>query len=189
VTTEPAARPTWSSPLEGDLVRLRSIEESDLEWINHRFWNPDVTRFLEIVWPEPVAGTRAFWERVRQSDETMVVLIETLGGEPVGVCGLESIRSRARTAELGIWIAAEQWSRGYGTDAVRALCRFGFNEMNLSRVSLHVYDFNLRGLRAYEKVGFREEGRLRGDQFVDGRHVDVITMGLLAAEMPRGSRG
>ena len=55
--------------------------------------------------------------------------------------------------------------------------------MNLARVSLHVYDMNPRGVRAYEKVGFREEGRLRDDQFVDGRHRDVIVMGLLAGEL------
>jgi RimJ/RimL family protein N-acetyltransferase len=164
------------SPLEGERVRLRSIEEADLPWINERFWNPEVTRFLEVVWPEPGTGTRAFWERVRASDESMVVLIETLAGEPVGVCGLESIRGRARTAKLGVWIDEERWDRGYGTDAVRTLCRFGFQEMNLTRVSLHVFDLNPRGVRAYEKVGFREEGRLRGDQFVDGRHVDVIVM-------------
>src|SRR5437879_9941124 len=64
-------------------------------------------------------------------------------------------------SELGIWITEPLWNRGYGTDAVRTLCRFGFREMNLHRISLHVYDFNPRGVMVYEKVGFREEGRLR----------------------------
>lgn len=180
----PAGKPLdVRSPLEGELIRLRAIEEGDLPWINEHFWNPEVTRYLEVVWPEPVAGTREFWERVRASDQAMVVLIETRDAEPLGVCGLESIQGRARTAQLGIWIAEEHWKKGFGTDAVRTLCRFGFREMNLSRVSLHVYDMNPRGVRAYEKVGFREEGRLRGDQFVDGRHRDVIVMGLLADEV------
>jgi [ribosomal protein S5]-alanine N-acetyltransferase len=181
--TEGRATDARPSPLEGERVRLRAIEETDLAWINEHFWNPEVTRFLVVVWPEPVSGTRAFWERVRASDQSTVVLIETREGEPVGVCGLESIQGRARTAELGIWIAEEHWDRGYGTDATRALCRFGFREMNLARVSLHVYDINPRGVRAYEKVGFREEGRLRDDQFVDGEHRDVIVMGLLADEL------
>src|SRR5437879_4850947 len=86
-------------------------------------------------------------------------------------------------SELGIWICEPLWNQGYGTDAVRTLCGFGFREMNLRRITLHVYDLNPRGVMVYEKVGFREEGRLRGDQFVDGRHVDAIVMGLLAREL------
>jgi len=171
------------APLQGRLIRLRAIEESDLEWINDHFWNAEITRFLVAVWPEPIEGTRAFLERMRASDESIGLLIETHAGERVGVCGLEGAQARARTAELGIWIDEAYWSRGFGSDAVRTLCGFGFHEMNLARIALHVYDFNQRGVRAYEKVGFREEGRLRRDQFVDGRHIDVIVMGLLADEL------
>jgi RimJ/RimL family protein N-acetyltransferase len=174
---------TFRSPLEGDLVRLRAIEESDLAWLNERFWNPNVTRFLEIVWPESLAGTRAYWEHVRSSGDLIAVVVETLDGKRVGACSLEALNPRARTGELGIWIDEAHWDSGFGTDAVRTLCRFGFREMNLTRVSLHVYETNPRGVRSYEKVGFREEGRLRGDQFVDGRHRDVLIMGLLAEEL------
>jgi RimJ/RimL family protein N-acetyltransferase len=177
-TTEPRR-----SPLDGDLVRLRAVEESDHAWLNERFWNPEVTRYLEIVWPESAAGTRGFVEAQRASATSVLFLVETLGGEPVGACGLEAISPRVRKAGLGIWIDQERWGRGFGTDAVRTLCRFGFREMNLSRIWLQVFDINPRGVRAYEKVGFREEGRLRSDQFVDGRPHDVIVMGLLAEEL------
>jgi RimJ/RimL family protein N-acetyltransferase len=84
---------------------------------------------------------------------------------------------------LGVWLAREHWNHGLGTDAVRTLCRFGFHEMNLRRVTLHVYANNPRGVRAYEKVGFVEEGRLRRDHFADGTYVDVVVMGLLAEEL------
>ena len=174
------------SPFSGQLVRLRAIEDTDLEWINEHFWNPNVTRFLVAVWPEPIAGTRAFLERVQASNESMGFLIETHAGERAGVCGLENVEGRTRAADLGIWIDETFWNRGLGTDAVRTLCRFGFREMNLARIALHVYDFNERGIRAYGKVGFREEGRLRGDQFVDGHPIDVVVMGLLADELVDG---
>jgi RimJ/RimL family protein N-acetyltransferase len=55
--------------------------------------------------------------------------------------------------------------------------------MNLQRVGLSVYDINPRAVRAYEKVGFKEEGRRRRAHFVDGRFVDTIVMGLLADEL------
>jgi RimJ/RimL family protein N-acetyltransferase len=63
------------------------------------------------------------------------------------------------------------------------LCRFGFREMNLQRIGLSVYEVNPRGVRAYEKAGFKEEGRARRAHFIDGRYVDVVRMGLLAREL------
>jgi RimJ/RimL family protein N-acetyltransferase len=188
MSTEPAGGRTSRSPLQGDLVRLRAIEHSDVEWVNAHFWNSNVTRFLEAVWPESRAGTEAYLSNTRRSTTSFTFLIENLGGERVGACSLDGVQARARTASLGIWIDEERWNEGLGTDAVRTLCRFGFREMNLSRIDLHVYDFNERGIRAYQKVGFREEGRLRGDQFADGRLVDVVIMGLRADELLEADR-
>ncbi|HEV8420309.1 MAG TPA: GNAT family protein, partial [Actinomycetota bacterium] len=167
------------SPFEGSLVRLRAVEEGDIATINEAIWDPEVTEQMSIAWPEAVAQTRQFSEWIRASDSNLLLAIETLAGEFVGSVGLHGIDPRNRRAELGIWIARPRWDKGYGTDAVRVASRFGFREMNLQRVYLHVYDTNPRGIRAYEKVGFKEEGRLRRGQFVGGRYADVIVMGLL----------
>ena len=76
----------------------------------------------------------------------------------------------------------ECWGRGYGTDALRTLVRFGFEEMNLNRIALDVYDFNERAIASYLKTGFAEEGRRRKDIYRDGRYVDVVMMSVLRAE-------
>ena len=172
------------SPFVGDLVRLRALEEDDLPAISTMFNDPDVLRFMDsVTFPEPLAGTRSWWERTRTNSSARIFGIETIGGEVVGCCGLESISARDRSALLGIWVGKPFWGKGYGTDAVRILCRFAFREMNLQRVTLHVLETNPRGRRSYEKVGFKEEGRLRRERFVEGRYVDVIVMGLLAEEV------
>jgi RimJ/RimL family protein N-acetyltransferase len=171
------------SPFDGALIRLRAVEEVDLPRINEAFWDPAVSRYLAMVWPQTVAGTREWWEGVRRNPGTAPFAIETLAGELVGVCTLEDISARNRSAEVGIWIGQPFWDHGYGTDALRALCRFGFQEMNLQRIFLRVYDMNPRARHAYEKAGFQEEGRLRRGQFVDGRYVDVLVMGLLDGEL------
>jgi RimJ/RimL family protein N-acetyltransferase len=170
-------------PLEGRLVRLRAVEEEDLPRINRGIWDPEVSRYLSPAWPEALAQTRAWWERVRADPRALALAIETRDGEFVGACSLEGIEARDRSATLGIWLARDRWEQGYGTDAVRTLCRFALREMNLQRVELRVYEGNPRARRAYEKVGFKEEGRLRRAHFVGGRHVDVIVMGLLAEDL------
>ena len=162
---------------------MRAIEEEDLPRINEMIWDPEVSRHLAVTWPEPLAGTRAWWSSIRGSASSATFAIETLAGELVGGCSLDGIDPSVRSAGLGIWIGRAYWDRGYGTDAVRTLCRFGFKEMNLQRIGLAVYETNPRGVRAYEKVGFKEEGRRRCGHFVDGRHVDVIVMGLLAEDL------
>ncbi len=170
------------SPFEGSLTRLRAIEEEDLPRLHELFWDPDVTRYLTAVWPRPLTGTREWWEGRRSSKEPTFA-IETLPGELIGGCDLGPVYTRERAAGLGVWIGRPYWDRGCGTDAVRTLCRFAFGEMNLQRVWLSVLETNPRARRAYESVGFKEEGRRRRAFFDGGRYVDSIEMGLLAEDL------
>ena len=179
----PSGKPSRSSPFEGTLVRLRAVEEGDIGPIHDMFNDPEVQRTLAVNWLQPVAGTRTWWEGTRTNPATTAFAIETLEGELIGVCSLEDVNPAIRAAALGIWIGKRFWGKGYGTDATRSLCRFGFREMNLQRIGLSVYDITPRAVRAYEKIGFKEEGRARRAHFIDGRHIDVIRMGLLAEDL------
>ncbi len=93
------------------------------------------------------------------------------------------LNTRHRRAELGIVIGEKAyWGQGYGSDAIRTLLRFAFEEMNLHRVYLRVYEDNARGIRAYEKCGFCIEGRLREANYRKGRYHDELIMGVLRGE-------
>jgi len=171
-------------PLEGELVRLRAIEEDDLPRLNELFNDADVLVHLDVVpFGQPLTGIREFWERTRARDDLVNFVIETLPGEPIGIVGLEGIDPSARVATLGIWIGQPHWEQGYGTDAMRTVCRFGFDHMNLQRVSLSVLDTNPRARAVYEKVGFKYEGTIRRARFRDGRYIDLHVLGLLAEEL------
>jgi RimJ/RimL family protein N-acetyltransferase len=66
---------------------------------------------------------------------------------------------------------------------MRVVCRFGFEMMNLHRIELTVYAEHAAAIHVYEKVGFRQEGRLREAAFKFGRYQDLLMMGLLAGEL------
>ena len=83
-------------------------------------------------------------------------------------------------------MARPWWRGGYGTDAVRTLCRFGFDHVNLHRITLYVNADNAQAISAYEKVGFMHEGRLREAAFVHGSRVDLLAMGLLPGDLTPG---
>jgi RimJ/RimL family protein N-acetyltransferase len=169
--------------LEGKLVRLRAVEDDDVPRLNEMFSDTEVLRGLQVAFPQPEASAREFYEQSRKSEDTMSFAIETLAGEPIGGCGLHAIDGGSRQARLGIWIGKSHWGKGYGPDAVRVLCRFGFRHMNLHRISLLVYEHNERARRVYERAGFTLEGTMRDAHFADGRYVDVHVMGLLAEEL------
>ena len=63
---------------------------------------------------------------------------------PIGGCSFFAVETPARTALLGIWLGKPYWDEGLGTDAVRTLCRFGFDHMNLQRIELDVFETNPR---------------------------------------------
>lgn len=72
--------------------------------------------------------------------------------------------------------------RGYGTDAMHVIVKYGFREMGLHRIQLGVAPFDPAGLRAYEKAGFTEEGRDRDSVWHDGRWYDEVMMSILDHE-------
>ena len=68
--------------------------------------------------------------------------------------------------------------KGYGTDAIRTLCKFGFEELNLHKLKAVVFAFNEGALRCYEKCGFEREGLLKEEIYREGAYHDVVMMGL-----------
>jgi RimJ/RimL family protein N-acetyltransferase len=90
----------------------------------------------------------------------------------------------SRTGHLGYWCAAEARRRGITTLALRALCRYGYDELALERLELVTDPDNLASQRVAEKVGFRREGVLRSHlPHPDGRRRDSVMFSLLPGEL------
>lgn len=110
--------------------------------------------------------------------------IFTESGEFIGEVGYRDMDLVAGTAVLGIMIGDKSyWGKGYGTDAVRTLCRFLFDRFRLRRIQLDTWAGNERAIKSYAKVGFRIEGRLRDATLVNGQPMDQVVMGLLYSEL------
>jgi RimJ/RimL family protein N-acetyltransferase len=74
------------------------------------------------------------------------------------------------------------WGKGFGTEAIQLILRYAFEELDSFRVTLGVHEHNQRARRSYEKNGFVQEGRVRGEVKRDGCRVDGIMMGILKDE-------
>ena len=180
--------------LTGQRLQLRPLHSRDLDAILAAYRDLDLQLITDGDSP-PLTDTqvRAFWEEIIANPGVNLryFAIEPLGADGMfaGACSLQQIDMRNRHAELGVWMASrDQRGQGFGTEAVRLLLNYAFEVMRLDKVYLGAYDFNEGGLRAYERVGFRYEGRLLNMLHYEGRYWDEWPMRILRSEWERDSQ-
>lgn len=102
---------------------------------------------------------------------------------PVGITDLWDVDFRFRTAFFGMAIGeADARGRGYGTEVVRLILDLAFTALGLRNVLLTVAEYNLAGRRAYAKAGFKEMGRRRQADELNGVVYDEIYMDCVASD-------
>lgn len=174
--------------LEGELVRLRALEPEDAEKIHPWGHDPEVGRWMTNSHPRSLAQLRKrAEERPVNSYELVVLGIEAKAdGQLIGVIDLRDAEPEIGNAELDVYIGDAEYRNGggYGTEALRLMCRYGFNAMRLHMITLWVVAGNERARHVYRKVGFSEDGRHR-EAFVaaDGERHDMILMSMLKGEL------
>lgn len=166
------------------VVRLTSLSDSDSPvlygWLEDRDYRLYSGAF-DFVSPE---HHQEWFGRVRSARDGVALAVRAEGGsELLGLVQLLGIHPVHRHAELRIKLGPEHTDKGIGTQAVRLLCRHGFEDLNLERIYLHVASDNQRAVASYLKVGFQREGVLRRHAYVGGSYRDITVLGLLKEEM------
>lgn len=169
---------------EGTLVRLRAMEPRDAAAQHRWFADPEVTRWTG--WRYPMSRdvlAQRLAERSNGSFASAAFSVERRDtGELVGRVMLRDAHPENRAAELDLVIGERAaWGQGFGTDATRTVCDFGFRQMGLHRVYLWVFLANEAAIRVYEKCGFVREGVARDRFWRDGWH-DQLLMARLAED-------
>ncbi|MFE9847096.1 GNAT family N-acetyltransferase [Streptomyces goshikiensis] len=175
---------------EGESVRLRALRSEDAE--HHLRWrnDPKVVRWAAAGDPcfGPVTAEaidRGFDTMLRLNPrESAVFTVEELaGGRVIGMADYRDLDPYAGVATLGVTIGErELWGRGHGTDALRLLMDHLFGAYCLNRLELDTWSGNERAVRAFTRLGFREEGRRRSAVLVDGKRYDRVLFGMLREE-------
>ncbi len=176
---------------EGSLVILRPLERTDLNerylrWLN----DPEVTRYTETgTFPSTAEDLDNYYRSVSGSKhDVMLAVVDKKSGGHIGNVKLGPIHWVHRRATFGILIGDKEfWGKGIGLDATRLMVEYGFQRLNLHRIDLGVFAEHEAAVRCYERAGFKVEGRMREDVFLDGKYRDRLRMGLLRSEyLPAG---
>lgn len=120
------------------------------------------------------------WAQRLVSGYTYIVSVDDVY---IGTIALMNVDPRNRHAELAIVIGEKSyWSKGHGTQMMEKLLEMGFEGLNLNRLYLHVFSFNTRAIKLYEKFNFKHEGTYRSMVYRNGQYHDVLAFGLMRDE-------
>jgi RimJ/RimL family protein N-acetyltransferase len=117
------------------------------------------------------------------SDAFVYKAVDIATGETVGHISLGGFSRKNRSARISrVLVPGSAKGKGICPQMIRAVCRFGFEELQLHRISLGVYDFNGSALRCYEKAGFVKEGVQRDILLYEGKFWSLVEMSMLESE-------
>lgn len=172
--------------LRGEKIRLRPLREEDLSLLAS-WWNDPAWMVFQNanVAPSPDSSTVdmfRMWSGNKDAGSFGFSIEEIESETLVGHVTLWGIDPIVRAGTLGIMIGGDYVDQGFGTDAMRVVLRFAFEELGINKVELSVWEYNSRALRTYERVGFVVEGTRRAATFHAGRYWAQIQMGILKSE-------
>jgi RimJ/RimL family protein N-acetyltransferase len=172
--------------LKSDLIYLKKLDKEYAEqyWENINncsiesmvftgtqqiFNKSDIDRYLEDI-----STDRSRIDFLIFAKETNII---------VGEVVINDIFKNNRSANMRISInRKENFSKGYGSDAMILALNYGFGMLNLHRIELEVFPFNQRAIHVYEKIGFIREGIRRDGWFFYNKYYDMITMSIMEDE-------
>ncbi len=175
--------------LTSDQIFISPFEQADL-LTYHIGKNSEIVR--ETLFSFRPCSTKELEEEINSwivSKEIEFFTICENSGNPIGQTAFVRIDYVSRAAIFFIAIYDENcWSKGYGTEATSLMIKYAFDILNLNRIQLHVSSENIKGIKAYQKVGFEIEGTLREAMYHNNRYVDFIVMGILRKDYYNKSR-
>jgi len=173
--------------LIGQRVQLRPYEEEDAPtlaaWIN----DPEIRRFLSARFPMSLKDERewvaALTTRKGLPQDIALGIELKRGSRLVGSVGLHGINWVNRRAMSGSFIGpASLRGKGYGTEAKNLLLDYAFGELGMMSVWSFVHQDNAASIRALEKQGYRQSGRFRRAELINGEWFDNLYFDILRSD-------
>lgn len=125
-------------------------------------WREAAPQAFPSVAPVTVEGTARWLEKaVLGQPDRMLFWVHDNEGKPVGHAGFFRFDPESNSIEIDNVVRGEKGcSRGIMTLAVRALCAWALDHLDVATLCLRVFDDNTRAIRLYRAVGFQELFRL-----------------------------
>jgi diamine N-acetyltransferase len=165
--------------LETERLLLKPVEAEDLKYLLNLRWDQEVMNYL-IHDPISSKNQVDWFNNLNKKDLALSIFLkEDADLKIIGTIGLYEINARHQRAIWRIRLDPTQQGRGYATEAIKLLLDYGFNTLNLNKITSDSFADNEAIVRLTLKLGFKQEGLLVGHYFHKGKFGDAIQFGLL----------
>lgn len=161
--------------IEGNRLRLRRAEKTDLDFIFKIQYAPENLKFI-------VPFNEEFQLSVINSDgsEKMNVIVEEIAtSTPVGYFLLQGLNTHE--VEWTHVVIAKK-GVGYGRESFQLLMKWSFEVKKFHRAWLDCKDYNAVALNLYESSGMVREGLMRETLLTNGVYENLVVLGILDRE-------
>jgi len=177
-----------------DGIHLSSLRPTDKPALLEHLHSRDVYNTTLNI-PHPYLEAHAdSWiqkraEHTKNCGKEVTFAIRDEDGKLIGIVSADNLApGTTHRAEIGYWLAKPFWGRGIMTDVVRAYVEYAFRELQVVRLTAHVFEMNAGSARVLEKNGFKLEGRFRKHLRKDSELLDARFYGLLKEDLPVQNR-
>lgn len=168
--------------LETERLRLEPLIASDADHLFPIMGDPEVMAYWdvpEVDDPDLVASIVRSQVEDMADGKALHWAMRTLStGELLGSCDLAEIDRGRRRAEVGFMLGRDAWGQGYALEAMSTVVAFAAAN-GLRKLTARTHLGNRRSETLLQKLGFRQEGLLRGYIVKDGERRDCRVFGLL----------
>jgi RimJ/RimL family protein N-acetyltransferase len=154
------------------VLRLVPLTAEHLPLFERLVADPDVRRFTLIPDPPPPGYAQTWLDRYLDTDERLGFAAYA-GERFVGIGLIPAIDREAAEAELGYMTDPDARGEGWGTELLKALARYAFDELGLLRLTLQIDIENPASQKVAVRAGFVLEGVMRSAYFKQGRRTDT----------------
>lgn len=170
------------SRINGDRIFLSLFRTDDESAAKYARWMSDEAVSANIELSGRIIDTSFMASWLTERDPYRMGIVEKSSGELVGYCHIDH-RPLADAAWLSINIGEpDARGKGYGTEVVKLLNKFAFEELGVESIHLDVLESNAGAIRVYEKCGFKLTGRYRKHYIHQGRRLDWLHMDIIREE-------
>ena len=169
--------------LQTPRLSLRPLEAGDAEALHALMSDAQVMAYWDIREIDDVELTRRILEgqlQAAQDGEAIHwAMLRSQDNAFIGVCDLSDIDRWHRRAEIGFMAAAAFWGEGYAQEAMQAVVNHAAQALHVKKLAARTHVGNVRSVRLLQRLGFEQEGVLRGHVERDGERRDCLLFGLL----------
>ncbi|WP_346939407.1 GNAT family protein [uncultured Clostridium sp.] len=175
--------------LESERLIYREVNSEDVEEIFKIYSDPEVAKY---DWFTPI-NTKddalsiidCYKKEFENKEEITWGVARKNDNKIIGYCNLGSFDDDSIRSEIGYGFNRDEWNKGYATEAIKVLVKFGFDVMNFHRIEATVTLGNDASIKALKKANFIQEGIFRERTNMKGKFEDDVILAILKKDYKR----